>query len=792
MGKYSVFDAFQAAAGATSSVLNSFDEQLKIKAGIEVQDALLQQQEAFHQWTLEADNSNDWRNYEKSWDTFKKKSYNSSMKTLSSPYASRLFTQHFKKMEMTQRITVQKMAHHKMKTEELVKGLDSARSVITAEYFTPQTITNPDGTTRKVSVLEQKKAKITEILHMQYNRGNLSYEELNIKEQEAYAALLKHDFVSQGMALVDAGKSLAEVTAFTEQYEQAFTLSTGNTITHEAIKGKATQQIKAYFREQQGIWYEQNAQQVSQVLTLMHDAINKKQWEKAIMYRDQGRALLHSLDAKYSNDGFSQEKRDYFSRAFSLSDDVLMKGGTAAVGSMSTKQLDAYFKYLQSYGKDDKGKPFTNAALVKYVQNDFLPERAKTQGIPAAMAEAYTIIKSLEKGVIEQADEGVKHMIKNAPALLKSICKEKGLDDVQTMQVVSAGIAQIYDYVETTPRALQRPDDLSRIAMQSVMANTAETTIEKGIGLFSKSVQTQLDSNLLLYGNTKKAKTDGTSLLTDQDISRRDSARGAFIEEFQKAIGFDTKDEVLSAYTISINDSGTIDVIDNDTKDKVFEYKVRQTGVDKHGNPIGEGSLYAISKDTDGGIIRTPLSSLEDIKNSRDKKQIQKQEAYETEMNKLNGKNTTEHFQNEVLKVPREERALFTQIKQKGESEEEILSTYKTLHAINEKYQAGKELLKAVPVPTVAGKKHEGMQKGFIKTYNALKEPYSKALFLQAFDEQKGNGDAASILVNSYDAFCQKLQAVGLQNTLTDQDLLWYKTLTHDTSSLYTPDNTEF
>ena len=39
MGQYGIFDAFQAAAGATGTILDEFDKQNRLKAELEVQDA---------------------------------------------------------------------------------------------------------------------------------------------------------------------------------------------------------------------------------------------------------------------------------------------------------------------------------------------------------------------------------------------------------------------------------------------------------------------------------------------------------------------------------------------------------------------------------------------------------------------------------------------------------------------------------------------------------------------------------------------------------------------------------
>ena len=53
MGQYGIFDAFQAAAGATQTVLGELDRQNRLKAEMEVQDAALKDKEAFDHFMLD-------------------------------------------------------------------------------------------------------------------------------------------------------------------------------------------------------------------------------------------------------------------------------------------------------------------------------------------------------------------------------------------------------------------------------------------------------------------------------------------------------------------------------------------------------------------------------------------------------------------------------------------------------------------------------------------------------------------------------------------------------------------
>ena len=76
MGQYGIFDAFQAAAGATQTVLGELDRQNRLKAEVELQSAKTQAAEQFNQYLIDLQYRNDFENFRTDWENKSKEIYN--------------------------------------------------------------------------------------------------------------------------------------------------------------------------------------------------------------------------------------------------------------------------------------------------------------------------------------------------------------------------------------------------------------------------------------------------------------------------------------------------------------------------------------------------------------------------------------------------------------------------------------------------------------------------------------------------------------------------------------------
>ena len=171
MGQTGIFDVFQAATGAAGAVLDELDKQNRLQAEMEVQDAALKDKEAFHQFMLDLENSNDFTNYEKRWERFKVSVHNDTAKGLSSPFARRVYDSHYKNVEMEQRLVIKSVAQQKMRAQDFTKGFDYIGNVITSSSFADTEETAEDGHTYTKTATQQKKELIDGKLYTMYEAG---------------------------------------------------------------------------------------------------------------------------------------------------------------------------------------------------------------------------------------------------------------------------------------------------------------------------------------------------------------------------------------------------------------------------------------------------------------------------------------------------------------------------------------------------------------------------------------------------------------------------------------------
>ena len=349
MGQYGIFDAFQAAAGATQTVLGELDRQNRLKAELEVQDAALKDREAFDQFMLDLENSNDWENYEKRWNDYKVAVHNNTAQGLSSPFARRVYDTHYKNAEMEQRLLVKRVAQQKMRAQDFTKGFDYINNVITSRSFADMEAVGEDGNTYTKSATQQKKELIDQKLYTMHEAGLLSYEQFNQGLRDSYASLMKHEMVTAGKQSVDEGKSIEEVTSTIQDYKNEFVTVAGGRVSEEAVKDAAREEIENYFYKQQAIRYKNGEQGASQIYRKMSDALAKGDWDGAYSAADEGRKYLQDWDGKYSGDGFDANVRDEYSDKFMLKDDVAIAGKYGGVARMEVKDEKNYWLFFEKH-----------------------------------------------------------------------------------------------------------------------------------------------------------------------------------------------------------------------------------------------------------------------------------------------------------------------------------------------------------------------------------------------------------------------------------------------------------
>ncbi|UTC88065.1 hypothetical protein E4N79_07900 [Treponema denticola] len=419
MGKRGIFDAFQAASGAVESVLNAADKELQLKAQMEVQDAALKDMEAFNQFTLDMQNSNDWENYEKNWEDFRVKVYNDTSKGLSSPFARRVYDSQYKNEEMKQRLLVKSIANQKMRAQDFSKGFDYINNVILSNSFVDQEIIDETGNKFIKTGSQQKKELIDNKLYTMYDRGLLSYEQFNQSMRDSYANLMNHDMVTLGKNLVDSGASIEEVTSKLQEYKNEFVTVAGGRITEEAVKGKATEEVEKYYYKQRSIkWQKAEKEEVknwTNVLSLVQNG-------KIIDARSLAEGRINELQniQAQSGEAINPNTADLYTQKyydFLQNIDKYIKSGSplAALGSLDIKKFAAVYAEKWKYGMDaydeNGGKTHVSANEIKIQMLSDIDKIAKIKGVPAAYVFP-GVIEEFYKQIEDVLPPGLKEPVK--------------------------------------------------------------------------------------------------------------------------------------------------------------------------------------------------------------------------------------------------------------------------------------------------------------------------------------------------------------------------------------------
>ena len=446
MGKRGIFDAFQAASGAVESVLNAADKELQLKAQMEVQDAALKDMEAFNQFTLDMQNSNDWENYEKKWENFKINVYNDTSKGLSSPFARRVYDSQYKNEEMKQRLLVKSIANQKMRAQDFSKGFDYINNVILSNSFVDQEIIDETDNKFIKTGSQQKKELIDNKLYTMYEAGLLDYEQFNLAMRNSYTSLMNHDMVTLGKNLVDGGASIEEVTSKLQEYKNEFVTVAGGRITAESVKGAATEEVEKYYYKQRSIKW-QKAEKVeannwTNVLSLVQNG-------KIIDARNLAEGRINELQNIQAQSGepinpdtavsYTQKYYDFLQNI-----DKYIKSGSplAALGSLDIKKFAAVYAEKWKYGinaYDENGeKIYVSANETKEQMLRDINEIAKIKGLPAAYVFPGAI-EEFYKQIEDALPPGLKEPVKKYKETYETLRKAQlGVDKLSPKEQKTA------------------------------------------------------------------------------------------------------------------------------------------------------------------------------------------------------------------------------------------------------------------------------------------------------------------------------------------------------------------
>ena len=786
MGQYGIFDAFQAAAGATQTVLTELDRQNRLKAEMEVQDAALKDKEAFDQFMLDLENSNDWENYEKRWHDFKVAVHNDTAKGLSSPFARRVYDAHYKNAEMEQRLVIKHVAQQKMRAQDFTKGFDYINNVITSQSFQDTEAIAEDGNTYTKSATQQKKELIDQKLYTMYEAGLLSYEQFNQGMRDSYASLMKHEMVTAGKNLVDEGKSIEEVTASLQDYKNEFVTAAGGRISEQAVKDAAAEEIENYFYKQQNIRYKNGEQGASRIYRKMSDALARADWDAAYSAADEGRAYLQAWDAKYSGNGFDANVRDEYSDKFMLKDDVRTAGTYGALAHMKAEEAANFYLYMLQNGYKDKDGNFikpTFKQMIGIINGEALEALTKVLGAEKAMALTYDTLAKINSSIAKppHCNPGVSYSVKNIEQSLKHIMsKDKNFNTIEGQaklnRVLGEATAQAYDYLASTPFDQQKPEGIENIIVACAIRANGEADV--GNYVFNNEIKQARDVARvarMVAAETSKGAYD-ENLSSPEVRKGREQIRNHVVESIQKIENLTSNDAVLEKYQIDILEDGRAVAKDRKTGDFVHVF-----GFIEDENGEEEYRRFEPKKQADGTYTYTP-----DTKRASEIQKEKQREENDTrdfirDMNTLGvredeysskSETASETFMDFAEKIPAQDRALFTKIRDSYGARDDF-KTGGVSNAAQEKriIDTFKEGVKRLRDFEKNGETQlpENIRNGFFAVYDHLENEYQKLSFIDAYEyarEHSGRGGTSlAATIEKYSAL-QKERHLGGENLL--------------------------
>ena len=777
MGQYGIFDAFQAAAGATGTILDEFDRQNRLKAELEVQDAALKDREAFDQFMLDLENSNDWENYEKRWNDYKVAVHNNTAQGLSSPFARRVYDTHYKNAEMEQRLLVKRVAQQKMRAQDFTKGFDYINNVITSRSFADMEAVGEDGNTYTKSATQQKKELIDQKLYTMHEAGLLSYEQFNQGLRDSYASLMKHEMVTAGKQSVDEGKSIEEVTSTIQDYKNEFVTVAGGRVSEEAVKDAAREEIENYFNKQQAIRYKNGEQGASRIYRKMSDALAKNDWDGAYSAADEGRKYLQDWDGKYSGNGFDANVRDEYSDKFMLKDDVRIAGTYGGLARMEVKDELNFWLF------SEKHKGLKHSEVINYILNEALQAKIKILGPEKAMAKTYELLAALDEAIYKPpfCNEGVAASVKGVDSAVKTLFEQR--EDFKTpegqglyLRALGEIKGQEHDYIARTPVNEQTPQSVQDILVAGLLRINGGTKIGSYIVDNERKQARDAAKTARSIASRASKGVHGEDLTTKEWQEENEQLRHYTIESVKKIENLTSNDAVLEKYQIDILEDGRAVAKDRKTGDFVHVF-----GFIEDENGEEEYRRFEPKKQADGSYTYTA-----DTKRAGEIQKEKQKEENDTrdfirDMNTLGARvdeysskqeKASETFVDFAEKILAQDRELFKQIRDSYGSRDDF-KTGGVSNAVQEKriIDTFKEGVKRLRDFEKNGEAQlpENIRKGFFAVYDHLENDYQKLSLIDAYEyarEHSGRGGTSlAAMIEKYSAL-QKERHLGGENLL--------------------------
>ena len=790
MGQYGIFDAFQAAAGATQTVLGELDRQNRLKAELEVQDAALKDREAFDQFMLDLENSNDWENYEKRWNDYKVAVHNNTAQGLSSPFARRVYDTHYKNAEMEQRLLVKHVAQQKMRAQDFTKGFDYINNVITSRSFADMEAVGEDGNTYTKSATQQKKELIDQKLYTMHEAGLLSYEQFNQGLRDSYASLMKHEMVTAGKQSVDEGKSIEEVTSTIQDYKNEFVTVAGGRVSEEAVKDAAREEIENYFYKQQAIRYKNGEQGASQIYRKMSDALAKNDWDGAYSAADEGRKYLQDWDGKYSGNGFDANVRDEYSDKFMLKDDVAIAGKYGGLARMEVKDEKNYWLFFEKHEDiidektGTKRKPM-HSEVINYILTDALQAKIKILGTEKAMAKTYELLAALDEAIYKPpfCNEGVAASVKGVDSAVKTLFEQRKdfkTPEGQSLYLRALGEikGQVHDYIARTPLDKQKPEDVEAIFVAGLLRINGGAEI--GSYWTGEEVKQAKDAARLadIIAKEQGKSVYGEDLSSKEVLEGKERLRHYVVTDIKKRENLTSNDAVLEKFQVDILEDGSAVARDRKSKDIVHVF-----GVIEDENGKEEYRRFEPKKRADGTYTYTPDTKRASEIQKEKQKEENKTRDFIRDMNILGvrvdeysskSETASETFVDFAEKIPAQDRALFTKIRDSygarddfksggvsnAAQEKRIIDTFK--EGVKRLRDFEKNGTSRIP---------SGIKNGFFAVYDHLENDYQKLSLIDAYEyarEHSGRGGTSlAAMIEKYSAL-QKERHLGGKNLLEE------------------------
>ena len=589
MGRASLFDAFQAAGGATQTVLNSLDKEDRAQAAIEVQDAQLQNTEDFDRFLLGMQNSGDWENYEKNWESFKAKSYNAGFQNLSTPYARRIYESQYKEAEMKQRLTVRHAADQKRRLETVTNGYALVNRTIHSSSYIDKEVQSEDGSVYTKSAGEQKMEDVQKTLLNMYDGGLIDYAQLNQHMKEAAANVMLTDMVNAGKAAVDNMDNLETVLAKVGSYKGAYTTVAGDTVTQDMLMDKAKASVVGYFSEKQQLRWKESEQGASKIYSELIPALAKGDWEKATKIADSGIAYIKQQDILHKGDGFSSNTRDEYTQKFSIFDRVKTKDRYGGLSELSKDAAVDYLHYIMKNGfagENENGKKETkymNAReLVDHFRDEIIPHMVQNDGANEAKilshwgGALFKFADTLLKEPYAPAGVGeyIKDLDKNVDATMRARFGDKWAGSPEGKHEIL--YTQAYVKAQVASRASEftiKDGQLNVDGIKQIVKEALSSVYTKE--LKSKPKDKDVLNVADAIASSRKEDIFGSNIETSKMKEQEGQLRNYTVKEVMKKENM-SNDRVLSDYIFTQQSDGSMLV------------------TDKHNNPV-----YMATKTTD-------------------------------------------------------------------------------------------------------------------------------------------------------------------------------------------------